>query len=340
MKANRWMVLLIVGLLTLLPSSGLAWAPEGFFSTEADLPAAIHNELPAEESFLECFYNGSTAYLCTEASDGARRVRIFRETNGNWALIVQSGFFPNIDGQSPSFGSTTNNELYLFSGKHCYVFSEKGDGDWRLSYVQGKADFSWLSNGISWQDEYGSHTLYGDLPSFSLSEVDPASLPQTLAEARQLLHMEGWAVVNNPNPQDRLHLRAKPSQDAPSLGKYYTGTPVHILQTVGDWANVDIAGVQGYMMLRYLTLGAAMENVPSAFLCRVVTQQAAAVGVTIYAQPDLSSTVIGLMGKEDPNASSIRFHVIGVVGEDWYHIILDNDQSGYVQAKDFWAGNG
>lgn len=37
------------------------------------------------------------------------------------------------------------------------------------------------------------------------------------------------AVVNNPNSIDRLNLRTKPGQDAPTLGKYYSGTPVEVL---------------------------------------------------------------------------------------------------------------
>ena len=340
MKWTRWVILLIVSCLMMLPSAGLAWAPEGWFDTEEDLPTEIRNEIPSDESFLESFYNGNTDYLCTETSDGSRRVRIFRKTSGNWALIARSVLFPAENGHKFSFGSTSNNQLYLFSGDECLLFSEKGNGEWRLSYVQGKQDFKWLTNSLSWEDEYGEHALYGDLPSFSLTEMDPAALPRTLPEAKALLHVEDWAVVNNPNPQDRLHLRTEPSQEAPSLGKYYSGTPVHILQTSGDWAKVDIYGIQGYMKLRYLTLGAAMETVQSAFPYRVVTEHAASLGVTIYALPDLSSQVTGLVGKEGLHASFNAFHILGVVGEDWYHISVENGQSGYVQAKDFWEGNG
>ena len=38
-----------------------------------------------------------------------------------------------------------------------------------------------------------------------------------------------YAVVNNPNPQDRLHLREAPSADSASLGKYFNGVFAYVL---------------------------------------------------------------------------------------------------------------
>lgn len=64
------------------------------------------------------------------------------------------------------------------------------------------------------------------------------------------------AVVNNPNSIDRLNLRTKPSQEAPSLGKYYSGTSVEVLS--GDengWTKVRLHTLEGYMMTKYLVFG-------------------------------------------------------------------------------------
>lgn len=61
------------------------------------------------------------------------------------------------------------------------------------------------------------------------------------------------AVVNNPNSIGRLNLRTKPSQEAPSLGKYYSGTSVEVLS--GDengWTKVRFHTLEGYMMTKYL----------------------------------------------------------------------------------------
>ena len=55
------------------------------------------------------------------------------------------------------------------------------------------------------------------------------------------LAMNDGAVVNNPNPQDRLHLRAKPSMPSQSFGKYYNGTPVKIIEyRTDDWVKVVV----------------------------------------------------------------------------------------------------
>lgn len=74
------------------------------------------------------------------------------------------------------------------------------------------------------------------------------------------------AVVSNPNPEDRLHLRKSTSKDAASLGKYYNGTNVHILKYVNkDWAKVSIGidndWIEGYMLLAFLDTSSNIGNV-------------------------------------------------------------------------------
>lgn len=87
--------------------------------------------------------------------------------------------------------------------------------------------------------------------------------------------MNDGAVVNNPNPQDRLHLRAEPNTASQSLGKYYNGTPVTIVEYRSDgWVKVavgypvgpDYAAFTGYMLEKYLTssFDGAADKVKSA----------------------------------------------------------------------------
>lgn len=51
----------------------------------------------------------------------------------------------------------------------------------------------------------------------------------------------------------KLHLRAYASQSAKSLGLYPNGTAVHVTARSGGWVFAEIAGVSGYMMVKYLT---------------------------------------------------------------------------------------
>lgn len=66
---------------------------------------------------------------------------------------------------------------------------------------------------------------------------------------------EDVAYVINPKPEDRLHLRDKPSGDGESLGKYYTGTVVEVLGQNGDYSNVRVGNQRGYMLREFLTNG-------------------------------------------------------------------------------------
>ena len=52
---------------------------------------------------------------------------------------------------------------------------------------------------------------------------------------------------------DRVHLRQSPSQSAKSLGLYFTGTDVMVVDWYDEWAHVVIGDVSGYMMSKYLT---------------------------------------------------------------------------------------
>ena len=51
----------------------------------------------------------------------------------------------------------------------------------------------------------------------------------------------------------KLHLREYASQNARSLGLYPNGTAVTVTTRSGQWAYVNVGGVYGYMMLKYLS---------------------------------------------------------------------------------------
>ncbi len=68
--------------------------------------------------------------------------------------------------------------------------------------------------------------------------------PAVLTET-EVLYIDGRAA-------DRVHLRAKPSLSAESLGLYFTGTGVTVHDQADGWAHVTIGDVQGYMVANYL----------------------------------------------------------------------------------------
>ncbi len=62
-------------------------------------------------------------------------------------------------------------------------------------------------------------------------------------------------VVVNPASASRLHLRAEPDVESASLGRYFNGTQVEILEQPeadSQWVHVQVDEKQGYMLLEFL----------------------------------------------------------------------------------------
>lgn len=150
-------------------------------------------------------------------------------------------------------------------------FTRRADGRWLLNWCtcygpSADIHFSGTAFGITYRDEeYNEHMRIGtmadsDLFSIRLGDLDGGA---------PVLDQSGWAVVNNPDPADRLHLRTKASKSGDSLGKFYNGTPVQVLERKGDWTRVQIGfgptARTGWMMTKYLAFGADMDKVEDAF---------------------------------------------------------------------------
>jgi hypothetical protein len=151
------------------------------------------------------------------------------------------------------------------------AFVRREDGSWQLSWCTcygPSADVHFSANafGITCFDEDGAERMrVGNLTAGDLFIVDFADLDG----AAPTLDQTGWAVVNNPDPADRLHLRVKPEKSARSLGKFYNGTPVKVLDKSGSWTKVQIGfgptARTGWMMTKYLAFGSDMDAVAPAF---------------------------------------------------------------------------
>ncbi len=132
----------------------------------------------------------------------------------------------------------------------------------------------------------------------------------------------GWALgedtlmVANPNPEDRLHLRAAPSTSAASLGKYYNGTCVAALQFHRNgWAEVQVGPLRGYMSMQYLSAELQASAMPAV--------EAPWQGIRLFALPDEQSTSQELPGYA-------RMMVMGFSGS-WCHVYVPgSDATGFI----------
>lgn len=121
------------------------------------------------------------------------------------------------------------------------------------------------------------------------------------------------AIIVNPDPTDRLNLRAEPSEDAVSLGKYYNGVRVYVYSVENGWADVEIQCRRGYVKNEYLEYGtywgAIWEEKSAVPTMRVNTS-------SLHLRKDASqkSEII----ETYPRGTKVQ--VIGT-GSVWHHVI-------------------
>lgn len=176
--------------------------------------------------------------------------------------------------------------------------------------------------------------IVGSLKTRDLFAMDVTGLPRDRNALMADFNREGWAVVNNPNPKDRLHLRTKPDKNSTSLGKFYNRTPVRVLEQQGEWSRVRIgtdSHLEGFMLSKYLAFGTAMDAVAAAHPYQV--PQDAYTNQKPFTAADLKATTAAF-SLEGP------FWIVGVV-EDRLYILLDIEgHTGYMPKDWFFDGNG
>ena len=223
--------------------------------------------------------------------------------------------------------------LGIGESRYLVDVSPFADGTWgiTLMYPENSGLFILGQNWI--ESELHIPGLIGDHPWKDITRVDWGTLPASYQEAAAQLDSSCWARVSNPDPNDRLNLRTQPDRKSASLGKYYNGAPVRILENRGEWAHVEILGVEGWMMTEFLAIGDAITEAE-------------------YRGPWLSTVESGAMKYEQPledapcrfvedGSWSSSFYVIGSFDEKWYHVWHYHDGAGgYFRAEDLWEGNG
>ena len=126
------------------------------------------------------------------------------------------------------------------SGSYGMIIQE-GDGWWKISvdgYV-GYMSTDYLKDGIVRKSSSSSGSSSNSGSSSSGSSNGGTS-------------SSGYALVNNPGANERLHLRQAASKSSKSLGLYGNGTYVTVLQQGNTWCKVIVDGKTGYMMSAYL----------------------------------------------------------------------------------------
>lgn len=133
------------------------------------------------------------------------------------------------------------------------------------------------------------------------------------------------AQVNNPDPNDRLNLRVEKSVHSKSLGKYYNGCIVAVLDKGNDgWSKVRIGNLDGYMKNEFLDFDFPTEKRTEA-LPEVRVRNANGEGANLRRKAASSADIIALY----PNGTKAQ--VLGVT-ETWYHVLIDGE-TGFILAR-------
>lgn len=154
------------------------------------------------------------------------------------------------------------------------------------------------------------HEAWDILSSWSIKEKSLASWPIRIDEY--------FAVVNNPDPADRLHLREEPDKDSLSLGKYYNGVRVVIRgSSIDGYTPVSIEGTKGYMKTEYLIVsGEGQPYPPSAMPWVQLKTKNASEKVYLFSAAPTTSQVLG-------EYSEGAMAILMGFNSDWAHVIID-----------------
>lgn len=276
------------------------------------------------------------AFMMKEDASGAQRLFVYmNDQNGQLRDAISTPAPQNAHLDTTHAWTDFSIVLYENEQRYSHNLAPRANGTLQLNYVTSSQNFELGPNYIinHSADPAAQIRQYGTHPWAQMSTVDWDTLPLTFDDALAQLDRSNWARVTSVDPNDRLHLRVQPDKSARSMGKYYRGTPVHILKEQGSWAYVDVYGINGWMLKDFLVTGEAMDGVVSAYPSLSILDTLTR-GVPTYSSYDGDQ----IIAKGYPDQSC---DVIGIVGDERYHIVIESsDVSGYVLQNTLWPGNG
>lgn len=291
--------------------------------------------IPVSGSILQSSIQPHALLLLMEDEAGVRRLtEITRNENGVYALRQTPPLPKGV--WMDSFHAGMEELLLEWNQQHHQVnFQRTFDGEWKLIWLTcyGEKETLNCSFGLNTGTLMDTDTLRIGVLPFDLFADDLTALPCTSEELTAQLDRTGLAVVCNPDPNDRLHLRTKPSREADSLGKFWNGTPVRVLNERDGWCQVEIGTdgrLTGWMLKKYLVTGAKMDQVTPCFSQQTLRDDKAETETPIYTDLSLKERYCTHSGWE----------LMGVADDRLYVVVTDEGETGYAPMEWFFDGNG
>ena len=309
-----------------------------FFRTEHPLDTS---QIPIKGKIVRSDLQKDGLVLLTEQPSGSRVLYwVTLRENGNY-FVRNTKPLPD-DVSLDLFHADTDEISFEWDQQYRQAgYKLNANGEWSLEWVMNSEEnedfnYSLVYCGVKVENAWetgGNAVRIGTIDNASIYMTDLINLPQNEQEMSSCLNRKGWAVVHNPDPKDRLHLREAPDKNSASLGKFYNGTPVQVHADLGDWCLVSIGldgNLEGYMMKRFLTFGADMDDVKCAYPQLVMRESYR--DEPLYDAPDLRNETAPLNDEE--------YWVVGVVDDRLYIILTEFGTTGYVPQDWLFEGNG
>ena len=318
-----------------------AWTAEEYYSELSDFPKALQQEIGKHVESASGHRIENTTYVLGKPNADQWVILIYRRAPDSYVLDCISTAITYWHDGTPHIGSSGENALHLFfsgnEGSWNCNFGRQEDGRWLLAGIQGDDQVSYdsvnnmLICDVSRSGESG--WLPGTLPEVELSRLDMSQVPWNFEEAIRVVDTTGYAVIGSNDDSGAVELRSAPSLEAESLGIYFDGAPVEVTEDLGEWQQVSIGGRLGYILRNNLVFGLDMLTVSTPYPQKVLKMNGSYSPVHLYDAPDNDAYII-----ETYNSAEYHpmINIIGVVSEDWYHVITSNYQAGYMQAEMFW----
>ena len=243
-------------------------AENAYLGTPMNLPEAllpyVSDELTGGEELVEIYATEAVIVMHTRSAADGDVLRWAELDGGQYAVyrkIIGTDFWLQTSNAAGNLA-----EIFI-EGEPYYEYRlTLADGKMLLHSVWGEQVYFIIEPHAICND--GALTtctsdgyVYGNHPYYDVTDLPFTEFPTTYEEAMQHLDRTNWAVVNNPNPRDKLNLRSRASTRGTSLGKYSNGTVVTMISQGDQWCKVKTPdGKTGYMMTDYLSIPSASSS--------------------------------------------------------------------------------
>ncbi|NLW20088.1 MAG: hypothetical protein GXY84_01760 [Clostridiales bacterium] len=207
--------------------------------------------------------------------------------------------------------------VYINPGEKVPVYESPDEGTKSGFVLDSGAVFEVLSNQGEWLNILRVNEAGQRLPGW----VKASGLrPKTQEDG------SGIAIVNSADPFVRVHLQKGASSRSDSLGKYYNGVVVTLIQAPKDnYVKVRIGSLEGFMKLDSLLLD-AMPGSVQTYVQTATVQNPRDPGLTLRAGQSYQSDKLGGYS----NGAQVR--VLGVT-EEFAQVQTADGQLGFMMAS-------